>query len=85
MFKKKTVRLLQVPSMKRCCGCRELRFAIASQTLIHKPSGKTHFRWICESCGHKLGLRPTPEYLKQKWAMDQGENAQIIVKVLAKV
>ena len=85
MIKEKSVRLLQVPHMNRCCCCQELRFAIASQAMIHKPSGKTHFRWICESCGYKRGIRPTPDYLRKKWEIDREDSAEIILKVLARV
>ncbi len=85
MLTQKSVRLLQMPCINRCCGCQELRFAIASQALVHQPSNKTYIRWICESCGHKRGLRPTPDYLRKKWEMDRGTGAEIIIKVLARV
>ena len=67
MLQKKPMRLLQVPSMQRCFLCRQYRFAIASQALIHQGTGKVHFRWICESCGRKHGLTPTSGFLSKKW------------------
>ena len=87
MFAKQSVRLQQVPLIRRCHSCRQLKFAISSQVLIHKPSGRPYCRWLCESCGHKRGLRPTPEYLKnlREMDMDTEDEAKVSLKVLAKV
>lgn len=82
MLTKKSVRLLQVPSIQRCYCCGELRFAIASQALVHKPSGKTHFRWLCKSCGHQRGIRPTPGYLRKLRGLERGNELTVDFQVL---
>ena len=83
MFKQKSVRLQEVPLIRRCHSCHQLRFAIASQVLIHKSSGYPYRRWLCESCGHKRGIRPTSEYLKNLREMDAGNVAKVKLKVFA--
>jgi hypothetical protein len=77
MFVHKPARLLCQPCIKRCCGCGDLGFAVASQALVHQPSGQTRFRWICESCGKKRGLYPTAEYLSKKWVVQRGADLEI--------
>ncbi|QUY45542.1 hypothetical protein [Acaryochloris marina] len=85
MFSKKSVRPLEVPLVRRCFSCHQLKFAIASQVLIHKSSGRPYCRWICESCGHKRGIRATPGYLKNLQTMDEGDQTEAGSKVLAQV
>lgn len=71
MFHKKTVQLLNEPCMNRCWVCHNLKFAIASQVLIHKSSRYPYRRFICKDCGKRKGLSPTPEYLQNLREMDQ--------------
>ena len=85
MFAKKSVRLQEVPLIRRCHSCRKLKFAIASQVLIHKSSGCSYRRWICEDCGESRGLHPTQEYLKNLRDMDAGNEAKVKLKVFAQV
>lgn len=70
MFKKLSIQLQSVPTMHRCCSCHRLRFAIASQVLIHKSSGCCYRRWLCEDCGNERGIYPTREYWKNLQEMD---------------
>ncbi|MGR3280132.1 hypothetical protein ACSYAD_34335 [Acaryochloris marina NIES-2412] len=85
MFAKKSVRLQEVPLIRRCFSCHQLKFAIASQVLIHKSSGRPYCRWICEDCGKLRGLHPTQEYLKNLREMDEGDEAEVSLKVFAQV
>lgn len=85
MFRQQSVRLQEVPLVRRCHSCRKLKFAIASQVLIHKPSGRPYCRWLCEGCGNKRGIRPTSEYLKNLQEMDKEDEAEAGLKVLAQV
>ncbi|QUY45788.1 hypothetical protein [Acaryochloris marina] len=82
MFSKKSVRPLEVPLVRRCFSCHQLKFAIASQVLIHKSSGYPYRRWLCEDCGQSRGLYPTQEYLKNLREMDAGDEAKVKLKVL---
>lgn len=76
MFDKQTVQLLNEPLMHRCWVCHNLKFAIASQVLIHKTSGRSYYRWICKDCGKLRGLSPTPTYLRKRREMDEGEEVE---------
>ncbi|MGR3280305.1 hypothetical protein ACSYAD_35220 [Acaryochloris marina NIES-2412] len=84
MFAKKSVRLQEVPLIRRCFSCHQLRFAIASQVLIHKSSGRPYCRWLCEDCGKPRGLHPTREYLKNLQEMDEEEETKTDLKVLVR-
>lgn len=76
MFHKKTVQLLNEPCMNRCWVCHNLKFAIASQVLIHKSSGYPYRRFICKDCGKLRGLNPTLRYLTRLREMDEGEETE---------
>lgn len=84
MFSKKSVRPLEVPLVRRCFSCHRLKFAIASQILIHKSSGRPYCRWLCEDCGKPRGHHPTREYLKNLQEMDEGDEAKPDLKVLVR-
>lgn len=78
MFHKRAVQLLKEPCMNRCCVCNNLKFAIASQVLIHESSGYPYRRFICKDCGKRKGLSPTPAYLQNFREMDQEVEAEEI-------
>lgn len=82
MLTKKSVRLLQMPSIQRCYCCGELRFAILSQTLVHQSTGRTYFRWLCKSCGHQRGIRPTSGYLRKLRGLERGNELTVDLKIL---
>ncbi len=79
------MQLLQEPRLNRCWVCHEIRFAIASQVLIHRTSGYPYRRWLCKGCGNKRGIHPTPEYLKNFREMDEGDESEVSLKVLTRV
>ncbi|MGR3277296.1 hypothetical protein ACSYAD_19535 [Acaryochloris marina NIES-2412] len=90
MFDKKAMQLLQEPLMNRCWVCHNLKFAIASQVLIHKSSRYPYRRFICKDCGKRQGLNPTAEYLQNFREMDRDLKAEEILedvqpKMVAKV
>ncbi|MGR3278495.1 hypothetical protein ACSYAD_25710 [Acaryochloris marina NIES-2412] len=76
MFNKKAMQLLHEPHMDRCFVCHNLKFAIASQVLIHESSGYPYRRFICKDCGKRQGLTPTAEYLQNFREMDQEIEAE---------
>lgn len=78
MFNKKAMQLLHEPHMDRCFVCHNLKFAIASQVLIHESSGYPYRRYICKDCGKRKGLTPTAEYLQNFREMDQELEAEEI-------
>lgn len=82
MFKKLGFRLQSVPTMHRCCSCHRLKFAIASQILIHQSSGRPYFRWICEDCGKTRGIYPTREYWINFDQMDGEGGVKGVMKYL---
>ncbi|KAI9129388.1 hypothetical protein [Acaryochloris sp. CCMEE 5410] len=85
MFAKKSVRLQEVPLVRRCHSCHQLKFAIASQALIHKSSGRPYCRWLCQDCGKPRGIYPTPEFLKNLREMDEGDEVESDLKVLVRI
>ena len=85
MFKHQPVRLQTVPLIRRCHSCHQLKFAIASQVLIHKPSGRPYCRWLCKDCGKLRGIYPTQEFLKNLREMDEGDEVEVSLKILAQV
>lgn len=85
MFVKQSVWLQEVPLIRRCHSCHQLRLAISSQVLIHKPSGRSYCRWLCEDCGKVRGLRPTPEYLKNLLGKDEEGPVEADLKILVRV
>ena len=76
MFNKKAMQLLHEPHMDRCFVCHNLKFAIASQVLIHKSYGYPYRRFICKDCGKCRGLHPTAEYQQNFREMDQEVEAE---------
>ena len=85
MFQYQPMRLQEVPLIRRCHSCHQLKFAISSQVLIHKSSGRPYCRWLCEDCGKSRGIYPTPEYLKNLREMDEEDETEVGLKVLAQV
>ncbi|NJM67870.1 MAG: hypothetical protein HC851_20470 [Acaryochloris sp. RU_4_1] len=77
MFKKKSVRPVLVPCIKRCCDCGDRKVAIAFQAVVHRSTGEVHFWWYCQECAKWQGIKPSLDLLSKLKQMERKSTCNI--------